>query len=44
MKPLDFTIDNMTARLQEKGDLWERLHNARVKSANSKVLRKILGG
>ena len=44
LKPSDFTIDNITARLQEKGDLWERLHNARVKSANSKVLRKILGG
>ena len=42
LKPSDFTIDNIPARLQEKGDLWENLHAPKIKTKNSKLLQKLL--
>lgn len=42
LKPTDFTMDNMPARLREKGDLWEKLNDAKIKTSNSKILSKIL--
>jgi|GEM_PF-76307 len=42
LKPAQFTIETIQARLLEKGDLWKDLQNPKVKTANSKVLDKIL--
>lgn len=39
LKPNNFTIENIPKRLQEKGDLWRDLHNSKVKTKNSKILR-----
>lgn len=42
LKPTDFSIDNIPARLQEKGDLWQKLHDPKIKTKNSKILQKLL--
>lgn len=42
LKPSDFNIDNMASRLANKGDLWKDLHKTTIKTANSKVLTKLL--
>jgi bifunctional non-homologous end joining protein LigD len=42
LEPYDFTIENMAQRLSEKGDLWKNLHEEKIKTANSKVLKKLL--
>jgi bifunctional non-homologous end joining protein LigD len=44
LKPSDFTIESMPARLLEKGDLWKDLGNQKIRKANSKILKKILEG
>lgn len=44
LKPTDFTIETMPARLLEKGDLWQDLQDPKLKTKNSVVLQKILGG
>jgi len=38
LKPTDFTINTVNARLLEKGDLWADLLNKKTVSANSKIL------
>lgn len=42
LKPTDYNISNMPARLENKGDLWKELHNAKIKTANLKVLKAFL--
>lgn len=42
LKPTDFTMDTVPARLLEKGDLWAELTNQKIKTANSNVLQQIL--
>lgn len=42
LKPTDFTIKNMPARLLEKGDLWQNLYDLKVKTKNSIVLNHLL--
>ena len=42
LKPTDFNISDMAARLENKGDLWKDLHNTKIKTANSKVLKDFL--
>jgi bifunctional non-homologous end joining protein LigD len=39
LKPTDFNISNMLARLESKGDPWKDLHNAKNKTSNSKILK-----
>jgi bifunctional non-homologous end joining protein LigD len=42
MKPADFTIENIPARLLKTGDLWKDLHHLKLKSKNSKILEKMI--
>ncbi len=42
LKPGQFTVDTIPARLIEKGDLWKDLLNPKLKVANTKILLKIL--
>ena len=42
LSPTDFTIENMLARLQEKGDLWKDVYSSRIRSKNSKILKALL--
>ncbi|MES2456328.1 MAG: non-homologous end-joining DNA ligase [Bacteroidota bacterium] len=42
LKPTDFNIGNMPARLESKGELWKDLHNPKIKTANSKILKTLL--
>jgi bifunctional non-homologous end joining protein LigD len=43
LKPTDFTIENMPARLQKIGDIWEDLHEAKNIKLNNRFLSKIMG-
>ncbi|HKG06451.1 MAG TPA: hypothetical protein VKB19_08335, partial [Pedobacter sp.] len=42
LKPTEFTLDTISARLLEKGDIWKDLHNAKIKAQNTKILKTIL--
>jgi DNA ligase D-like protein (predicted ligase)/DNA ligase D-like protein (predicted 3'-phosphoesterase)/DNA ligase D-like protein (predicted polymerase) len=42
IRPSDFTVGNMLARLQQKGDLWKDLYHPKIKSKNTKILNKFL--
>ncbi|MDQ0966777.1 DNA ligase D-like protein (predicted ligase)/DNA ligase D-like protein (predicted 3'-phosphoesterase)/DNA ligase D-like protein (predicted polymerase) [Flavobacterium sp. W4I14] len=42
IKSSDFTVENMLARLQQKGDLWKDLHHPKIKSKNTKILNQLL--
>ncbi|WGQ10692.1 non-homologous end-joining DNA ligase [Pedobacter gandavensis] len=42
LKPDNYTIANLPARLQHKGDLWQNLHNPKIKTKNSKILKQLL--
>jgi DNA ligase D-like protein (predicted 3'-phosphoesterase)/DNA ligase D-like protein (predicted polymerase) len=43
LKPADFTIENMPERLQQIGDIWEDLHEAKTVKLNNRSLNKIMG-
>lgn len=43
LKPTDFTIDTMPARLLDVGDLWKDIFNKKNQQQNNKVLKKLLG-
>jgi len=42
LKPTNFTIENMLARLQKKGDLWKDLDSLKIKSKNTKILLHLI--
>lgn len=42
LKPTDFTIENMSSRLLETGDLWKTLQDSKTKAKNSRILTQIL--
>ena len=42
LRPTDFTMDNIPARIKDKGDLWKDLHNNKIKTSNSRILKTIL--
>ncbi|MDQ0640045.1 DNA ligase D-like protein (predicted ligase)/DNA ligase D-like protein (predicted 3'-phosphoesterase)/DNA ligase D-like protein (predicted polymerase) [Pedobacter sp. W3I1] len=42
LKPTDFTIDTINARLLEKGDLWTDLLDKKITARNTKILKKLL--
>jgi len=42
LKPTDFTVENMLVRLQEKGDLWKRIVDPKIRSANTKILQQFI--
>jgi DNA primase len=42
LKATDFTIDTISARLLEKGDLWQNFHDPKLKTANNKALTRVL--
>ncbi len=44
LKPAAFTIDTIPARLESLGDLWKDIGNAKIKTANSKILKALLKG
>lgn len=42
IKPEDFTIETTMARLQEKGDLWEKLLDTKIQQTNDRLLQQLL--
>lgn len=42
MKPVDFTMETVIARLREKGDLWNKLPDEKVQLRNNHSLKNIL--
>jgi len=42
LRPSDFTLESILARLLEKGDLWKEIGNAKIKSRNSGIIKKLL--
>ncbi|MDQ0965386.1 DNA ligase D-like protein (predicted ligase)/DNA ligase D-like protein (predicted 3'-phosphoesterase)/DNA ligase D-like protein (predicted polymerase) [Flavobacterium sp. W4I14] len=44
LKPTDFTIDTINARLLQKGDLWADLLDKKITASNTKILGKLLEG
>jgi len=42
LKPNDFHISNVPARLESKGELWKDLHKSSIKTANSKILMTLV--
>jgi bifunctional non-homologous end joining protein LigD len=42
LNPGEFTIHNIAARLEKQGDLFKNILNEKVRSANSKILKRFL--
>lgn len=41
LDPAKFTMDSTPERLEKKGDIFKDLHNAKIKIANTKVLKRL---